>query len=243
MIWVLLALAACATVPPPSAETFRGTLEPRWWAGWPGYGESPEDPFAAALVLRLDTPRGDVKHLIYTPNRVDDLVPDAAAMACVGGHAEVEGVYTPVDWLEAPAVVEKARIVSCSPVPAFEPPFGETVTLTGTLRRWWWYMAPGFGKDPRTDKLYIGSVLIVDGRPVPLLPDDTDTAIERSRRFLMACDGQEVTVTGRWEPAKNPNVTPPYKLMDVTYAQACASPALHRHTRIGDKAMPKEWLQ
>lgn len=240
---LLFLLAACATVPQPSVETFSGTLEPRWWSLAPGYGESPEDPFEPALVLRLDPPRGDVEHVIYAPNGVDDLLPDAAAMACVGGHAEVAGVYTSVLWRQAPAVVDKARIVSCSPVAPYEPPFGERVMLTGTLRRWWWYMAPGFGKDPRTDKLAIGAVLIVDERPVPLFSDGTPAGSERHRRFLSGCDGQEVTLMGRWEATKNPRVLPAYKLVEVVYSGACANPSLPRPASVGDKSMPKEWLE
>jgi len=240
---VLFLLAACATVPRTPIETFSGTLEPRWWSLAPGYGESPDDPFEPAVVLRLDTPRGDVEHVIYAPSGVDDLVPDASAMVCVGGRAEVGGVYTPVLWRQAPAVVDKGRIVSCSPVAQFEPPFGETVTLTGTLRRWWWYMAPGFGKDPRTDKLTIGAVLVVDERSIPLFSDGTPAGAERHRRFLAACDGQGVTLTGRWERTKNPEVKPAYKLVDVVYAGACDTPSLPRPASVGDKAMPKEWLE
>jgi hypothetical protein len=230
-------------VPQPPIETFTGTLEARWWSVAPEYGESPEDPFEPALVLRLDTPRGGVEHVIYASNGVDDLVPDAAAMTCVGGRAEVAGVYTSVLWRQAPAVVDKARIVSCSPVASFEPPFGETATLTGTLRRWWWYMAPGFGKDPRTDKLAIGAVLVVDDRPIPLFSEDTHPGAERHRRFLSACDGQEVTLTGRWEATKNPEVRPAYKLVEVVYSGPCANPSLPRPTSMGDKSMPKEWLE
>lgn len=53
---------------------------------------------------------------MYAPSGVVDLVPDAAAMACVGGRAKVAGVYTSVLWRQTPAVVDKARIVSCSRV-------------------------------------------------------------------------------------------------------------------------------
>ena len=240
---VLFLLTACATAPRAGTETFSGSLEPRWWNVAPGYGESPDDPIESALVVRLDTPKGNAEHVIYAPSGIGDLVPDAAAMACVGGRAEVAGVYTSVLWRQAPAVVDKARIVSCSPVASFEPPFGETATLTGTLRRWWWYTAPGFGADPRTDKLAIGAVLLVDARPVPLFSDGTPGGSERHRRFLAACDGQDVTVTGRWEATKNPEVRPPYKLMDVVYAQPCRAPSLPRPASMGDKTMPKAWLE
>lgn len=78
---------------------------------------------------------------------------------------------------------------------------------------------------------------------MPLFGGTDEHSAEQRRRFWAACDGQEITVTGTWERAISPKVTPQYKLVDVTYAGPCAEPALQRSPLLPDKPMPKEWLE
>lgn len=240
---LLFLLFACAASHREASAQFTGSIEPRWWYQPGGYGESPNDEIFAALTLRLDQPYDGVEYVLYSAGELDTLQPDAGAATCIGGHVKVEGNFVPLRWLSARGAITHARVLSCTPPVPMAPPYGETVTLSGTLRRWWWYLAPGYGAEPSTDAVADGSVLVVDGRVVPLFGATDERSSEQRRRFYAACDGQEVTVTGTWKPANSPKVTPPYKLVGVTFAGPCAEPALHRSPLLPDKPMPKEWLE
>ena len=224
-------------------EQFTGVLEPGWWFLAGGHGESPDDRIFSALTLRLDQPHAGVDRVLYSATTLAEMLPDPAAATCIGGRVTVEGTFEALKWLAARGALTGARVLSCTPPERLEPPFGTTVTLTGTFRRWWWYLAPGYGADPKTDATAQGSVLIVDGKVIPLFGAEDPRSAEQRRRFYAACDGQEVTVTGTWEASKSPKVTPPYKLVDVTFAGPCAAPALHRSPLLPDKPMPAEWLK
>ena len=236
---MLLDCAAAAA----TTERFTGTLEPRWWPTRPGFGENESDGIFVAIVLRLDTPRDGREYVQYSAAGADKLVADTDAAACLGGRVTVEAAFVPGDSAWAGGTLTGARVLSCSPPARREPTYGEAVTLTGILRRWWWFVAPGYGAEPLTDKVFYGVVLLVDGSPVPIFPTPgSDSEFDRHRRFSAACDGQEVTVTGRWEPAKNSKVSLPYKLMDVSYAKPCSSPRFFRGLGIPPKPAPAGWL-
>lgn len=103
------------------------------------------------LALRLDQPHDGMEYLLYSAGDLDPLQADAGAATCIGGHVKAEGTFEPLRLHSARGAVTRARVLSCTPPVPTEPPFGETVTLTGTLRRWWWYLAPGYGAEPLTD--------------------------------------------------------------------------------------------
>jgi hypothetical protein len=239
---MLLLLLACVTTS-SATERFSGTLEPHWWPTQPGFGEEATDKMFVGPVLRLDTPKDGLEYVMYSSGDAEKLTMTADAAACLGGRVVVEAVFVPGDSAWSGGTLTGARILSCTPAATWLPTYGETATLTGTLRRWWWFLAPGYGAEPATDAVRYGIVLLVDGRPVPLFSGSDEPSFERHRRFGCACDGQEVTVTGRWEASKNPRAVPPYKLMDVTYQKPCANPSFFRSRSVPPKSAPSGWLE
>ncbi len=241
---LLSTLLACATAaePAPSAR-YAGTLEPRWWGLAPGFGENLDDPILEALVLRLDTPIDGEELAIYSAAGATDVTPDAAAAACMYGHATVEGTYSRTEHPFVPGVISGARVVTCSPHEGGPNlAMGDSVTLTGTLRKRWWYGPPGWGADPKVDRVNFGAALFVDGKLVPLDFDRSGEHSERSRRFAFACEGQEITVTGTVEPRKPAGSTPPYKLARARPLAACVAPRLDRGRALPPKPLPPAWL-
>jgi hypothetical protein len=129
--------------------------------------------------------------------------------------------------------VKRARVVQCQRASDVHVPFGETVSVTGTLRRWWWFVEPGYGATPDVDRPLYGAVLLVDGSPVPLFGQKDDASREQTRRLGAACDGQTVTVTARWEPAANPRSASRYTLVNATFDGPCAEPRRDRPEALG----------
>jgi len=146
---------------------------------------------------------------MYSSGDAEKLTMTADAAACLGGRVVVAAVFVPSDSAWSGGTLTGARILSCTPVAPWLPTYGEAATLTGTPRRWWWFLAPGYGAAPATDAVRYGMVLLVDGRPVPLFSGLDEQSFEHHRRFGSACDGQVVTVRGRWEASKNPRAVPP----------------------------------
>lgn len=245
MLFQLL-LCGCALHTDKTAR-WTGTLEPIWWGRAPLYGESPDDPWGSALALRLDTPIDGVTWAVYSGG--DDLEwinPDVSGAACIGGRATVEGTYVRVEHEHIPAVITGARVVTCDlKVPEPPAPLGSDVTLTGVLKRSWWYGSPGFGADPWNDKINTGAVLVVDGVVTPMnLRRDTAVLLERTRRMAFACDGQTMTVTGHLRLPKDPkNTKTPFVVDNAVFAGPCPSPQIDRGLLLPPKPMPVSWLE
>ena len=132
--------------------------------------------------------------------------------------------------------MKRARVVQCQRASDVQVPFGETVSVTGTLRRWWWFVEPGYGATPEVDRPLYGAVLLIDGSPVPLFGQKDDASREQTRRLGAACDGQTVTVTARWEPAANPRSASRYKLVNATFDGPCAEPRRDRPEALGGRS-------
>lgn len=245
LIVALLTCVSCASSTTPDRGRWTGTLEPIWWGRAPLYGESPEDPYATALVLRFDTPVDGVTWAAYSSrDDLEQVEVDVLGSACIGGRASVEGTYTLLEHEHIPAVIIGARVVSCEKAtPELPAPLGAHVTLTGELRRRWWFGEPGYGVDPMGDKIEIGSAIVVDGVPVHLRGLSKPPAFERGRRTLFACDGQTVSVTGDLRAPKDSRYAMFAVLDDAVLTQPCPSPQIDRGLLLPPKPMPVSWLE
>jgi hypothetical protein len=197
-----------------------------------------------------------VDRMVVVPG-MGPLRPDSAIAACIGRHATVTAALLPAyTWTAGTwTILVEAKVTDCADVPLPDGeavaalPFGPT-TLTGTLGWRWAFGRPGFGADPSVDKqvefptIELAAPVEAGGRRVTWLVAVPDRSLpeEQRRRVLFACQGQQVTVSGRLRPPTDPRAQVPAVLGDVHFDAICTQPTIFRGVDRPPKPMPG-WIE
>ncbi len=203
-------------------DTFAGTLHGDMWH----HGTPPTNSDNAEVWREMVLHGTDGVNYVVRDGAAADEPHTAMAAACMGGMAVVEGKPHPLlghgfaEW-----EIDNARVVACVPVATTPPSLpGQSVALTGKVHAMWRYGPPGFGASPSVDRPGVAAELLVGSARVPLVVADS-VPMHEMTLMMLACDGQEMSVTGVVVTSRAIGLAPTWRLQLGELPSPCAQPA------------------